>query len=282
MDDELAISVRGLRKAYGDNVAVAGVDLDVRRGEVFALLGPNGAGKTTTVEILEGYRRRDSGEVRVLGSDPADPTPDWRSRVGIVLQGTGEFDELTVGEVVRHFSGFYPDADDPAKVVERVGLGAKAKARTHTLSGGQKRRLDVALGIIGRPELLFLDEPTTGFDPEARREFWELIRDLAAAGTTIVLTTHYLDEAEALADRVGVIAAGRVIEVAPPKLLGNRQESLATVSWRTPDGVPESAESATPTALVAELAARYGGEVPGLTVTRPTLEDVYLTMIGHR
>ncbi|MDG4815126.1 ABC transporter ATP-binding protein [Micromonospora sp. WMMD956] len=282
MDDELAISVRGLRKAYGDNVAVAGVDLDVRRGEVFALLGPNGAGKTTTVEILEGYRRRDSGEVRVLGSDPADPTPDWRSRVGIVLQGTGEFDELTVGEVVRHFSGFYPDADDPAKVVERVGLGAKAKARTHTLSGGQKRRLDVALGIIGCPELLFLDEPTTGFDPEARREFWELIRDLAAAGTTIVLTTHYLDEAEALADRVGVIAAGRVIEVAPPKLLGNRQESLATVSWRTPDGVPESAESATPTALVAELAARYGGEVPGLTVTRPTLEDVYLTMIGHR
>ncbi|MEV5819866.1 ABC transporter ATP-binding protein [Micromonospora haikouensis] len=282
MDDELAISVRGLRKAYGDNVAVAGVDLDVRRGEVFALLGPNGAGKTTTVEILEGYRRRDSGEVRVLGSDPADPAPDWRSRVGIVLQGTGEFDELTVGEVVRHFSGFYPDADDPAKVVERVGLGAKAKARTHTLSGGQKRRLDVALGIIGRPELLFLDEPTTGFDPEARREFWELIRDLAAAGTTIVLTTHYLDEAEALADRVGVIAAGRVIEVAPPKLLGNRQESLATVSWRTPEGVLESAQSATPTALVAELAARHGGEVPGLTVTRPTLEDVYLTMIGHR
>ncbi|MDI5942521.1 ABC transporter ATP-binding protein, partial [Micromonospora sp. DH15] len=245
-------------------------------------LGPNGAGKTTTVEILEGYRRRDSGEVRVLGSDPADPAPDWRSRVGIVLQGTGEFDELTVGEVVRHFSGFYPDADDPAKVVERVGLGAKAKARTHTLSGGQKRRLDVALGSIGRPELLFLDEPTTGFDPEARREFWELIRDLAAAGTTIVLTTHYLDEAEALADRVGVIAAGRVIEVAPPKLLGNRQESLATVSWRTPEGVLESAQSATPTALVAELAARHGGEVPGLTVTRPTLEDVYLTMIGHR
>ncbi|MFR9780947.1 ABC transporter ATP-binding protein [Micromonospora sp. MS34] len=281
MDDELAISVRGLRKAYGDNVAVAGVDLDVHRGEVFALLGPNGAGKTTTVEILEGYRRRDAGEVRVLGADPAAPDPHWRSRVGIVLQGTGEFDELTVGEVVRHFSGFYPDADDPEKVIERVGLGAKAKARTHTLSGGQKRRLDVALGIIGRPELLFLDEPTTGFDPEARREFWELIRDLAAAGTTIVLTTHYLDEAEALADRVGVIAAGRVVEVAPPNRLGNRQEGLATVSWRTPDGTPERAETATPTALVAELAARFGGEVPGLTVTRPTLEDVYLRMIGH-
>jgi ABC-2 type transport system ATP-binding protein len=201
--------------------------------------------------------------------------------VGIVLQGTGEFDELTVAEVVRHFAGFYPDADDPDKVVERVGLGAKARARTHTLSGGQKRRLDVALGIVGRPELLFLDEPTTGFDPEARREFWELIRDLSAAGTTIVLTTHYLDEAEALADRVGVIAAGRVVEVAPPNRLGNRQEALARVSWRTPDGTPETAETATPTALVAELAARFGGEVPGLTVTRPTLEDVYLRMIGH-
>ncbi|MGC4887427.1 ABC transporter ATP-binding protein [Micromonospora sp. DT227] len=281
MDQQLAISVRGLRKTYGDNVAVAGVDLDVHRGEVFALLGPNGAGKTTTVEILEGYRHRDAGEVRVLGVDPAHADADWRARVGIVLQGTGEFDELTVGEVVRHFSGFYPDADDPAKVVERVGLGAKAKARTHTLSGGQKRRLDVALGIIGRPELLFLDEPTTGFDPEARREFWDLIRDLAAAGTTIVLTTHYLDEAEALADRVGVIAAGRVVEVAPPNMLGNRQESLATVSWRNPDGTPGSAQTATPTALVYDLAARFGGEVPGLTVTRPTLEDVYLRMIGH-
>ncbi|MFG1715632.1 ABC transporter ATP-binding protein [Micromonospora sp. NPDC049203] len=281
MENELAISVRGLRKAYGGNVAVAGVDLDVHRGEVFALLGPNGAGKTTTVEILEGYRQRDAGEVRVLGADPAHPDAGWRSRVGIVLQGTGEFDELSVIEVVRHFSGFYPGADDPDKVVERVGLGAKAKARTHTLSGGQKRRLDVALGIIGRPELLFLDEPTTGFDPEARREFWDLIRDLSAAGTTIVLTTHYLDEAEALADRVGVIAAGRVIEVAPPSALGNRQESLATVSWRTPDGTPASAETATPTALVADLAARFGGEVPGLTVTRPTLEDVYLRMIGH-
>ncbi|MGW2621883.1 ABC transporter ATP-binding protein [Micromonospora taraxaci] len=281
MDDELAISVRGLRKAYGDNVAVAGVDLDVRRGEVFALLGPNGAGKTTTVEILEGYRHRDAGEVTVLGVDPAHPDADWRSRVGIVLQGTGEFDELTVAEVVRHFSGFYPGADDPDKVIERVGLAGKAKARTHTLSGGQKRRLDVALGIIGRPELLFLDEPTTGFDPEARREFWDLIRDLAAAGTTIVLTTHYLDEAESLADRVGVIAGGRLVEVAAPNQLGNRQEALATVSWRTPEGTLESAQSATPTAFVADLAARYGGEVPGLAVTRPTLEDVYLTMIGH-
>jgi ABC-2 type transport system ATP-binding protein len=282
MDEQLAISVRGLRKEYGDTVAVAGVDLDVHRGEVFALLGPNGAGKTTTVEILEGFRQRDAGEVRVLGVDPAHADAGWRSRVGIVLQSTGEFDELTVAEVVRHFAGFYPDADDPLKVIERVGLAAKAKARTHSLSGGQRRRLDVALGIIGHPELLFLDEPTTGFDPEARREFWELIRDLAAAGTTIVLTTHYLDEAEALADRVGVIAGGRIVEIAPPDQLGGRRDALATVSWRTPEGVVESAETATPTALVAQLAARYGGEVPGLTVTRPTLEDVYLRMIGHR
>jgi ABC-2 type transport system ATP-binding protein len=281
MTDQLAISVRGLRKAYAGSPAVAGLDLAVRAGEVFALLGPNGAGKTTTVEILEGYRQRDAGEVSVLGVDPARADQGWRSRVGIVLQGTGEFDELTVGEVVRHFAAFYPAADDPAKVIDRVGLAAKANARTHTLSGGQKRRLDVALGIIGRPELLFLDEPTTGFDPEARREFWELIRDLAAAGTTIVLTTHYLEEAEALADRVGVITGGRLIEVATPDRLGNRQEALATVSWRTPEGVVERAESATPTALVAELAARFGGEVPGLTVTRPTLEDVYLRMIGH-
>ncbi|MEG3636189.1 ABC transporter ATP-binding protein [Micromonospora palythoicola] len=282
MSDDVAIRVRGLRKTYGGSPAVAGLDLDVHRGEVFALLGPNGAGKTTTVEILEGYRQRDAGEVRVLDVDPANPTRDWRGRVGIVFQGTGEFDELSVAEVVHHFAGFYPDADDPDKVIERVGLTAKARARTHTLSGGQKRRLDVALGIIGRPELLFLDEPTTGFDPEARREFWELIRDLAAAGTTIVLTTHYLDEAEALADRVGVIAGGRLVEVAAPNQLGNRQEALATVSWRTPDGTPDSAQSATPTALVADLAARFGGEVPGLTVTRPTLEDIYLTMIGHR
>ncbi|GGM47594.1 ABC transporter [Micromonospora sonchi] len=294
MSDEVAIRVRGLRKAYGDNVAVAGLDLDVHRGEVFALLGPNGAGKSTTVEILEGYRRRDAGEVQVLGIDPESVlgtrrarsseglAADWRSRVGIVLQGTGEFDELTVAEVVSHFAGFYPSGDDPDKVIERVGLAGKARARTHTLSGGQKRRLDVALGIIGRPALLFLDEPTTGFDPEARREFWELIRDLSAAGTTIVLTTHYLDEAEALADRVGVIAGGRLIEVAAPDSLGRRREALATVSWRTPDGQVESAESATPTALVTELAARFGGEVPGLTVTRPTLEDIYLRMIGQR
>ena len=282
MDDELAISVRGLRKSYGGNTAVAGVDLAVNRGEIFALLGPNGAGKTTTVEILEGYRNRDDGEVSVLGVDPAHADAAWRSRVGIVLQGTGEFDELTVAEVVHHFAAFYPNADDPDKVIARVGLDAKRKARTHSLSGGQKRRLDVALGIIGRPELLFLDEPTTGFDPEARREFWELIRDLSAAGTTILLTTHYLDEAEELADRVGVISAGTIVDVSTPELLGGRQTALATVSWRTPDGALEQVVTARPTALLRELTARHDGEVPGLTVTRPTLEDIYLKMIGHR
>ncbi|MEV6487036.1 ABC transporter ATP-binding protein [Actinoplanes sp. NPDC051633] len=279
---DAAIVVRGLRKVYGDRAAVDGIDLEVGRGEVFALLGPNGAGKTTTVEILEGFRKRDGGEVTVLGADPATAsrTESFRQRVGIVLQGTGEFDELTVGEVVRHFARFYSSPDDPGTVITRVGLRDKAGARTHTLSGGQKRRLDVALGIIGRPELLFLDEPTTGFDPEARREFWGLIKDLRSSGTTIVLTTHYLDEAEALADRVGVIAAGRLIAVDTPRLLGSRDEALATVSWRTPDGVWESAQSAAPTALITDLAARYGGEVPALTVTRPTLEDVYLEMIG--
>lgn len=280
---DAAIEVRGLRKVYGDTVAVDGVDLTVAAGEIFALLGPNGAGKTTTVEILEGYRRRDAGDVRVLGVDPAVEDAAkrrWRTRVGIVLQGTGEFDELTVGEVVGHFARFYPDPDDPAEVIARVGLTAKTRARTHTLSGGQKRRLDVALGIIGRPELLFLDEPTTGFDPEARREFWTLIKDLAGSGTTIVLTTHYLEEAETLADRVGVIAAGRLIAVDTPRRLGNRESALATVSWRTAEGSWESTRSATPTAVVTDLAARFDGEVPGLTVTRPTLEDIYLDMIG--
>ena len=278
--DDLAISVRGLRKSYGDTAAVAGLDLQVRRGEVFALLGPNGAGKTTTVEILEGYRKRDAGEISVLGQDPGAADAQWRARVGIVLQGTGEFDELTVAEVVRHFSAFYPDADDPDEVVQRVGLGGKARARTHTLSGGQKRRLDVALGIIGRPELLFLDEPTTGFDPEARREFWELIRDLSEAGTTILLTTHYLLEAEALADRVGVINGGKLIEVGPPAQLGDREKAPATVTWQAADGAVQTAQTMTPTAMVLELAERFGSEVPGLTVNRPTLEDVYLTMIG--
>ncbi len=277
----VAIEVRGLRKAYKDKRAVDGLDLTVGQGEVFALLGPNGAGKTTTVEILEGFRRRDEGDVSVLGIDPSQGDASWRSRVGIVLQGTGEFDDLRVEEVVRLFAGYYPNPDDPDSVIERVGLAEKRRALTHTLSGGQKRRLDVALGVIGRPELLFLDEPTTGFDPEARREFWALIRQLAAAGTTIVLTTHYLDEAEQLADRVGVINGGKLIACAPPGELGGRAELAPTVSWNGPTGV-ESAQTQTPTAFVMELASRFpDGEIPGLIVRRPTLEDIYLSMIDN-
>jgi ABC-2 type transport system ATP-binding protein len=277
----LAISVTGLRKSYKDKVAVDGLDLSVARGEIFALLGPNGAGKTTTVEILEGFRKRDAGEVSVLGADPARATTAWRERVGVVLQGTGEFDELKVGEVVRHFARFYPDPDDPAGVIERVGLADKADARTHTLSGGQKRRLDVALGIVSRPELLFLDEPTTGFDPAARREFWELIRQLRAGGTTILLTTHYLDEAEELADQVGVISTGRMLAVSTPAELGGRNTAKARVSWRNRSGEIEVEATDRPTEVVLRLAESFGGEVPELAVRRPTLEDIYLGMIGE-
>ncbi len=272
-----AISISGLKKSYADTQAVAGVDLTVEEGEVFALLGPNGAGKTTTVEILEGFRKRDSGEVSVLGVDPARGDAAWKQRIGIVLQGTGEFDELKVGEVIRHFARFYRNAADPEHIIERVGLTEKVNARTHTLSGGQKRRLDVALGIVNQPELLFLDEPTTGFDPAARREFWDLIRDLSHTGTTILLTTHYLDEAEALADRVGVILRGELIEVSTPSELGGRNKATATVSW-----LGGSVDTDTPTTVVRRLAEEFGGEVPELTVKRPTLEDIYLKMIGER
>jgi ABC-2 type transport system ATP-binding protein len=281
MTEPLAIEVRGLRKAYGGQVAVDGLDLTVASGEVFALLGPNGAGKTSTVEILEGHRPRDAGAVSVLGADPSGAGRDWRARVGIVLQGTGEFDELRVAEVVRLFAGYYPNPDDPDAVIERVGLSDKRRSLTHTLSGGQKRRLDVALGIVGRPELLFLDEPTTGFDPQARREFWDVIRDLAGAGTTVLLTTHYLDEAEALADRVGVINHGRLIASGTPAELGGRAEQPAIVSWTGPDG-PHEERTHAPTEVVLRLAGQFaGGEIPGLAVRRPDLEDVYLDMIGN-
>jgi ABC-2 type transport system ATP-binding protein len=283
MTEDVAIAVAGLRKTYDDKAAVDGVDLTIHRGECFALLGPNGAGKTTTVEILEGYRKRDAGTISVLGIDPGRATRQWRERVGIVLQSTGEFDDLTVAEVVTHFSTLYPKAADPREVIERVGLTEKADWRTHKLSGGQKRRLDVALGIVGSPELLFLDEPTTGFDPQARREFWELIKDLASVGTTILLTTHYLDEAEALADRVGVIANGQMIAVGTPTELGGRNLATAKITWRTSSGQVTSEETDTPTAFVRNLSARDfgGGEVPELIVHRPTLEDIYLHMIGE-
>lgn len=278
MAADAAIRVRDLVKTYGQMRAVDGLDLDVATGQCVALLGPNGAGKTTTTEILEGYRRRDAGDVQVLGDDPQHANRSWRSRIGIVLQQVNDLGDLTVRESLRHFAGYYPDPRPVDDVMERVGLAAKADARGRTLSGGQRRRLDVGLGIVGRPDLLFLDEPTTGFDPEARREFWSLIESLKAEGTTILLTTHYLQEAEALADMVGVINRGRLVAFAPPDELGGRHTGQALVSWLD-DGVSHSQETDSPTALVAELAQRFGGEVPNLSVTRPTLEDVYLNLV---
>ncbi|GAA4537096.1 ABC transporter ATP-binding protein [Amycolatopsis samaneae] len=270
--------MRGLRKEYPGHVAVSGLDLDIRRGEVFALLGPNGAGKTTTVEILEGHRDRTAGEVSVLGEDPGRAGRAWRARLGIVLQTATDAAELSVAETVRHFAKYYPNPRDPEEVIEKVGLTEKAGTRVKSLSGGQRRRVDVALGIVGRPELLFLDEPTTGFDPEARRRFWALIAGLAGEGTTILLTTHYLDEVEALADRVAVLAHGRVVAEDTPRDLGGRAGAEATVRWVDHRG--EHVErTAYPTKLVTELSAG-GGELGELTVTRPSLEDIYLDLIG--
>jgi ABC-2 type transport system ATP-binding protein len=279
MENDNAVRVRGLVKRYPDKVAVDGVDLDIHRGEVFALLGPNGAGKTTTTEILEGYRRADEGEISVLGTDPAHSDRYWRSRLGIVLQTSRDEAESTVSELVNHYAGYYPNPRDPDEVIAAVGLEEKRKTRPRKLSGGQRRRLDVALGVIGNPELLFLDEPTTGFDPEARRQFWTLIEELRTEGTTILLTTHYLDEAEHLADRVGVIADGRMIEVGTPETLGGRGARTARVSWADADGSHEL-RTDQPTAEVAALMARFGGEVPELEVRRPSLEDIYLDLIG--
>jgi ABC-2 type transport system ATP-binding protein len=273
-----AVTIRGLSKSYGGQAAVDELDLDICAGEVFALLGPNGAGKTTTVEILEGYRHRDRGTVAVLGEDPGRRPRPWRARIGIVLQSGAEGGELSVRETVRHFARYYPRPRDADEVIETVGLTDKAGTRLRQLSGGQRRRVDVALGIVGNPELLFLDEPTTGFDPVARRAFWELIRTLSGTGTTILLTTHYLEEAEALADRVGVLAGGRLVATGTPADIGGRSTAEATVTWQ--DDGPRAVRTATPTRLVAELAARYPGEIPGLTVTRPSLEDTYLELIA--
>jgi ABC-2 type transport system ATP-binding protein len=279
METDNAVQVRGLVKRYPDKVALGGVDLDIHRGEVFALLGPNGAGKTTATEVLEGYRRADEGEISVLGVDPARGDRAWRSRLGIVAQTSRDQAELSVAELVTHFAGYYPAPRDPDEVIAAVGLEEKRRTRTRKLSGGQRRRLDVALGVIGNPELLFLDEPTTGFDPEARRQFWTLIENLRTAGTTILLTTHYLDEAEHLADRVGVIADGRMIEVATPETLGGRGARTARLSWLDSDGMREI-RTDEPTAEVAALMTRFGGEVPELQVRRPSLEDIYLELIG--
>ena len=277
----LAIDVRGLVKEYEGRRVVDGIDLQVESGEIFAILGPNGAGKTTTVEILEGYRNRDAGEVAVLGTDPGAlgvHGTTWRNRIGIVLQSTGDVGDLTVRETVHHFSHYYSKPRNPEEVIDLVGLREKVDDRVGNLSGGQRRRLDVALGIIGSPEILFLDEPTTGFDPEARRAFWELILALKAAGTTIVLTTHYLDEAEALADRVAVIQGGKILEISTPDKLGGRANAKARITW-IEAGVLHQIESDDPTKEVVALSARFGGEVPELEVRRPSLEDIYLKMI---
>jgi ABC-2 type transport system ATP-binding protein len=273
------ILARDVRKQYGDVRAVDGVTLEVAAGECVALLGPNGAGKTTFTEILEGYRHRDSGEVRVLGADPEQASPAWRSRLGIVLQTARDLHDLTVEETVRHFARYFPNGEDPGTVIDQVGLQDKRGARVEKLSGGQRRRLDVALGIVGRPELLFLDEPTTGFDPEARRQFWDLIEGLSARGTTILLTTHYLEEAERLADRVAVIANGQVVAFDSPTNIGGRRHGQARVRW-IESGEEVERFTSEPTALLRELTARSDGEVPGLEVHRPTLEDIYLSLIG--
>ncbi|CAJ1587511.1 ABC transporter ATP-binding protein [[Mycobacterium] wendilense] len=273
-----AVHVRGLTKSYGDTHAVRGLDLDIGYGEIFAILGPNGAGKSTTIEILEGNRKRDAGQVRVLGEDPGSAGRDWRARIGIVLQEVSDAGMLTVREIMQMFTSCYRTPRDPGEVLELVGLAAVSGSRVRALSGGQRRRLDVALGIVGTPELLFLDEPTTGFDPEARRQFWELIRLLAADGTTILLTTHYLEEAAALADRVAVIAAGRVVAVDSPARLTAHVDTAATVRWEDGD-VVHVERTDRPTYLIRQR-SRYGDELANLTVTRPTLEDAYLQLIG--
>ncbi len=273
------VRVRGLEKHYGTLSAVDGVSFDIHRGETFALLGPNGAGKSTTIEILEGYRNRTAGEVSVLGTDPARGGLDWKARLGIVLQSTGETGNATVLEQLRHFAAFYPNPRDVDEVIAAVGLQAKAKTRISKLSGGQRRRVDVALGIIGRPELLFLDEPTTGFDPESRRDFWTLIRLLKSEGTTILLTTHYLDEAAQLSDRAGVIAGGRLIEIGAIGEIGGADARVPVVRWRDASGTLRSERSESPAATVAAIALQQGGEPRELEVIRPSLEDVYLELV---
>lgn len=278
--NDAAITIRNLRKTYGDLHAVDGLDLTIEQGEIFAILGPNGAGKSTTVEILEGFRKRTAGDVEVLGIDPAHPTREWRERLGIMLQSTSTNSPLTVRESVTHQSHLFPHPRDVEETIAAVGLEEKANARSTTLSGGQRRRLDVALAVVGRPDLVFLDEPTTGFDPEARRQFWHLIESLKDGGTTIVLTTHYLDEAEHLADRLAVISRGKLVALDTPAGLRSRAAD-AIVSW-TEDGAPRTITTSEPTAAIRQvLASHADGEVPDLEIRRPSLEDVYLSLIGQ-
>lgn len=304
IEDDLHIDVRGLRKTYGEFAAVDSVDLQVRKGEVFALLGPNGAGKTTTVEILVGVRDRTEGSVRVLGEDPRADRRAWRNRLGVVPQGTGDYLDLTVTEVVNHFASFYSEPIPTGELISMVGLTSKSNAKSGSLSGGQRRRLDVAVGVVGRPELVFLDEPTTGLDPEARREAWDLVNYFRELGATTVLTTHYLDEAEALADRAGIIAAGRMLTVGTIGELGRSAGASTIITLADlPDvgaviptdlGKVEASghedhrfattiSTDAPTEVLRRLIehARACGieEIPKLSVARPTLEDTYLRLI---
>jgi ABC-2 type transport system ATP-binding protein len=301
-DESLAVRVRGLVKSYGPVQAVRGIDLDIRQGEIFALLGPNGAGKTTTVEILEGYRRRDHGEVQVFGYDPGRERAKMLPRVGIVLQKTGVDRYLTVAETVTLYARYYPKPRDPAEVVELVGLTEKRNSRLTTLSGGQLRRLDMRVdwggAVGGDPDLLFLDEPTTGFDPSARREAWEVVKNLASLGKTVLLTTHYMDEAQYLADRAAVISAGRIVAEGSPATLGDRDLAGTRIRYRPPGGaVPPDGlaglrdpdgfiviDSADPVHDLNRLtgwAIENNLTLDGLEVTRPSLEDVYLALTDH-
>jgi ABC-2 type transport system ATP-binding protein len=275
-----AIEVSGLRKSYGSREVLHGLDFSVESGEVFALLGPNGAGKTTTVEILEGYRKPDAGTVRVLGHDPKEPGGNLRARIGIVLQSSAVYPNLAVREIVGLFAGYYPTPRDPDAVIELVGLAEKSRARVRTLSGGQQRRLDLALALVGDPELVFLDEPTTGFDPEARRRAWETVRGLRALGTTILLTTHYLDEAQQLADRLAIIRDGRVVAIGTPQELLSTNGTVEIRFRRNGEQVVVHTED--PTRVLHELTAEalaQGRELDGLEVRRQTLEEVYLELV---
>jgi ABC-2 type transport system ATP-binding protein len=279
-DTAPAIEVRGLRKSYGSYEAVRGVDISVRRGEVFGLLGPNGAGKTTIVEILEGYRKRTAGEVSVLGHDPAARALDLRRRIGIVLQAGGIYSHVTPREALRHWASFYARPRSVEEVLALAGLKAQADVRVRRLSGGQQRRLDLALALVGDPELIFLDEPTTGFDPEARRAAWATISSLRDLGKTILLTTHYLDEAQALADRVAIIKEGRILAIGPPRELGVGAAHYRVV-YRKSNGELVERETADATTLLYELtgeALARGERLDELSVGRPTLEDVYLEL----